>query len=103
ETGVRRALTMDLAALIPLVLKTSLGVVVFALGLSTSNGDLTHLLRRPSLLVRSILSMYVVMPIIAVAVAKAFALRPLVELALIVLSVSPVPPILPGKQSKAGG
>jgi BASS family bile acid:Na+ symporter len=61
------------------------------------------LLGRPWLLVRSMLAMNMVMPLLAVAIAALFDLRPELKVALILLSVAPVPPVLPGKQSKAGG
>lgn len=94
---------MDLAALVPLVAQLSIALIVFSIGLQASPGDLGFLFRWPSLLVRSILAMNVVMPLVALGVAAAFQLRPAVEVALIVLAVSPVPPILPKKQMKAGG
>jgi BASS family bile acid:Na+ symporter len=94
---------MNLAALLPVVLQVSIGLVVFCLALSAERGDLAYLLRRPSLLVRSVLAMNVVMPLLAVAISLLFKLRLQVEVALVLLSISPVPPVLPGKQSKAGG
>ena len=94
---------MTLAQLIPIVLKISIGLVVFCIALRAHPGDLTYLLGRPSLLVRSMLAMNVVMPVLAVAIAALFDLRPELKVALILLAVAPVPPVLPGKQSKAGG
>ena len=94
---------MTLDQLIPLLLQVSVGAVVFAIGLRTAPGDITSLLRRPSLLLRSLLAMLVLMPLLVAALAAAFDLRPEVELALLLLAVSPVPPVLPGKQAKAGG
>jgi BASS family bile acid:Na+ symporter len=94
---------MNLAQLLPIVLQVSIGLVVFCLALSAEPGDLAYLLRRPGLLVRSVLSMNVVMPLLAVALSLLFKLRLQVEVALVLLAVSPVPPVLPGKQSKAGG
>ena len=94
---------MDLAKLIPLVMQASIGLIVFCIGLRSTPGDLSYLLRRPSLLVRSLLAMNVIMPLVAIGLAVAFKLHPAVEAALVILSVSPVPPILPNKQSKAGG
>ena len=94
---------MTLAQLIPLLLQVSVGLVVFAVGLQSAPGDLTYLLRRPGLLVRSVLSMNVVMPLIAAGIAAGLHLRPEVETALVLLAVSPVPPILPNKEAKAGG
>ena len=34
---------------------------------------------------------------------RAFELRPSFEIALVALAISPVPPLLPGKEGKAGG
>ena len=94
---------MSLAQLVPIVLQVSIGLVVFCLALRAERGDLTYLLRHPALLVRSVLSMNVLMPLFALAVAALFKLRLEVEVALVLLALSPVPPVLPGKQGKAGG
>lgn len=94
---------MTLAQLIPLAINVSMFLIVFALGLNATLQDATWLFRRPALLVRSILSMNIVMLVFAVAVALLFDLHPAIEIAIVALAVSPVPPILPGKQEKAGG
>ena len=94
---------MDLATLIPLLLKASVVFIVFSLGLNARLDDALYLFRRPSELVRSLLSMNVIMPVFAAAMAALFDLHIAVEIALIALAVSPVPPILPKKEFKAGG
>jgi BASS family bile acid:Na+ symporter len=94
---------MTLAQLIPIVLPASLALVVFTLGLETSPGDHTYLLGRPALLVRSVLAMNVLTPLLAVGIAAVTRLAPETELAILLLAVSPVPPVLPKKQAKAGG
>jgi BASS family bile acid:Na+ symporter len=94
---------MELAQLVPLVLKVSIGLIVTSVAMTATPGDVTSLLRRPALLVRSLLAMNVVMPALAVAMAAAFGLKPALEVALILLAVSPVPPILPKKQIQTGG
>lgn len=94
---------MTLAQLIPLMINISIFLIVFALGLKTEKGDLVYLLDRRSLMVRSILSMNVIMVVVAVAIAALFDLAPAIEIALVALAISPVPPILPTKQEKAGG
>src|SRR5262245_24394819 len=94
---------MDLAQLVPLVLKVSIGLIVASVAMTATPGDVTSLLRRPALLVRSLLAMNVVMPALAVVMAVAFGFKPELEAALILLAVSPVPPILPKKQIQAGG
>ena len=92
-----------LAKLLPLLLQISIGAIVVSMALRSQGGELASLLRRPSLLLRSVLSMNVVTPLIAAGLAAAFSLRPAVEAALLLLAVAPVPPVLPGKQTKAGG
>jgi BASS family bile acid:Na+ symporter len=94
---------MTLAQLIPVLLQLSVGLVVLGLGLQTAPGDLIYLLRRPALLVRSVLAMNVVTPLVAAAIATGLHLAPELEVALVLLAVSPVPPVLPKKQVKAGG
>ena len=94
---------MTLVTLITIALVISLIVMVFALGLSTKLDDVTFLLRRPGLLLRSILAMNVIMLGFAVALAKLFDLDPAIEIAVIALALSPVPPLLPGKQISTGG
>ena len=80
-----------------------MALMVFCVGLHARIADLAYLVERPSLLLRSLLAMNVIMPAIAVGIALAFDLNHPLEVALIALAVSPVPPILPGNQLKAGG
>lgn len=94
---------MTIQEIIPLALTASIFLLVFSLGLHATIDDALSLFRRPSLLFRSILSMNLIMLAVAVAAGLIFNLHPAVKVALIALAVSPVPPILPGKQQKAGG
>jgi len=93
---------MSVTAVILLVLKASIILSVFAIGLKATFADATSLFRRPGVLLRAFLSMYVLMPVMAVA-ASAFDLHPAVKIALVVIAVSPTPPIFPKKALKAGG
>ncbi|TDR89910.1 Na+-dependent transporter [Enterovirga rhinocerotis] len=94
---------IDSAQILGLTLNVSIFLVVFALGLKTQRGDAVYLYTRPSLLLRSLLAMNVVMVVVAVVINALFDLPLPVEVALIALAVSPVPPVLPAKQTKAGG
>ena len=94
---------MDLKQLVVLALQVSVVCTVVGFGLRTTVHDLLYLVRRPGLLARSFLAMFVVMPVVAVLLAVFFDFRPTVERALIFLSVSPMPPLLPLKETKAGG
>jgi bile acid:Na+ symporter, BASS family len=94
---------MSAATLILLAVQLSLVLMVFSIGLGASVGDVTYLFRQPKLLIRSLLSLNVVMPLFAVALAKSFDFTPLVKAALVLLAISPLPPIFPKKSQKAGG
>jgi BASS family bile acid:Na+ symporter len=89
--------------LVVLALQVSVLLTVFGFGLQTTVHELLYLVRRPGLLARSLVAMFVVMPIVAVAVVRVFELRPAFEIALVALAISPVPPLLPKKEGKAGG
>jgi len=94
---------MTFQQLTGLVLQASIVMTVFGFGLQATVADILYLLRRPALLVRSIGAMYLVMPLVAIALATTFNLLPSVRIAMIALALSPMPPLLPGKQGKAGG
>jgi BASS family bile acid:Na+ symporter len=94
---------MTLQQAIMLALQVSILMTVFGFGLRATPGDVLYVVRRPALLGRSLVAMLVIMPIAAVALASAFELRPSVEIALVALSISPIPPVLPGREQKAGG
>jgi BASS family bile acid:Na+ symporter len=94
---------MTVAELLPLVLRLSIIILVFTIGLGTAPRELTYLARHPGQLIRSLVAMNLVMPLIAVAIAKLFTLDRPVMIMLIALALSPVPPILPKKIIKAGG
>ena len=94
---------MSSAAVVVIIVKASIALLVFGLGLHGTMRDATHLLRHPHLLARALLSMSVVMPIAAMLIAMMFQLQPAVKVALIALAMSPVPPFLPSRALKAGG
>ena len=94
---------MTLAQLLALAIQVSMALGVLWVGLNATPADLAYLFRKPGLLARSLIAMNVVLPLFAVAIAVVFQLHPAVEIALVVLSMSPVPPVLPKKEMKAGG
>jgi bile acid:Na+ symporter, BASS family len=94
---------MDSGSILLLVIKSSIVLTVLGLGLNATWQDATSVFRQPGLLVRSVLSMNVIMPLVATGFVVAFNLPPSVEIALVALAISPVPPILPKKEMKAGG
>lgn len=94
---------MNMVAIILLALKASIILSVFVIGLKATLADAVFLFRRPNYLIRALLSMNVLMPLVALVIGEAFALHPAVKIALVAISVSPIPPILPNKALKAGG
>jgi BASS family bile acid:Na+ symporter len=94
---------MNSEAVIRLAVKASLELLVLGVGLNAQPNDAAHLLRQPGLFVRSVVSMNVIMPLLALWLAIVFDLRPPVKLALFCTMLSPVPPFLPAKVTYSGG
>jgi bile acid:Na+ symporter, BASS family len=95
--------TMTIAQLVPLIAQFSMTLIIFAVGLGVAPGDVGRLLERRGLLLRAVLAMNIAMPAFALAMVLLFDLSPAVEIALVATALAPVPPILPGKELKAGG
>jgi bile acid:Na+ symporter, BASS family len=94
---------MSVIDLIRVAVLLSIALIVIGFALLSTWRDATSLFRQPSLLLRSLLAMNVILPLFAVLVVKFFTLRPAIEIVLICLAVSPVPPFLPQKQLKVAG
>lgn len=94
---------MDPKQLVLLVFQVSIIFTVFGFGLKATPHDLLYVLRRPGLLARSLIAMFLVMPVVALALSYAFNFPRLVEIDLIALSLAPTPPLLPGRESRSGG
>lgn len=89
--------------MVALVMKIAITASVFGCGLGCRLEDVTWLWRRPGLLLRSVLAMYVVVPLVAVLMVRLLHLSGTVEAALMFLSVSAGAPLLPKKLLKLGG
>jgi BASS family bile acid:Na+ symporter len=85
-----------------LVLKLSVVALIFAIGLGSTPADLVYLWRRPGQLVRSLLAMYVVVPVAALVMARTLPLPIAVKTAILVLAISAGAPLLPRKLMKLG-
>ena len=89
--------------LVIVALQVSILSTVFGFGLKTRSEDMLYLVRRPGLLVRSLIAVFLIVPVVAIVLDMMFDFRPTLEVVLVALSLSPVPPLLPAKESKAGG
>ena len=80
-----------------LLLKFSVAGLILAIGMGSTLRDLLYLWRRPGLLLRSLLAMYVAVPLVALLVAKTLSLPAGIEVAILVLAISAGAPLLPRK------
>ena len=91
-----------MTAALLVVLKSCVVVMLCAIGIGSTLADLTYLLRRPSLLFRSLFAMYVAMPLAALAIVRVFPLPVGVRAAILVLAISAGAPLLPRKLMTLG-
>lgn len=94
---------MTMQALIMLGIQASILGTVFCYGLQATVHDALHLVRHRSLLLRSLLSMFLVMPVAALVIVGTLPLPRPTQIVLVALAISPIPPMLPKKEGKAGG
>ncbi len=88
--------------LLLIALKVSVGVLILAIGLGSTFADLLYIWRRPALLLRSLLAMYVLVPLAAVLLVGLLPVSAAVKAALLVLAVSAGAPLLPRKLGAFG-
>jgi len=86
-----------MTATLLLLLKLSVVLIILAIGMDSTPRDLAYLWRQPGLLLRSLLAMYVLVPLAALILVKVLTLPPGVEIGLLVLAVSAGAPLLPRK------
>jgi bile acid:Na+ symporter, BASS family len=89
---------MSTGQLVRTTLLLSVLLIVFSVALRCTPRALTSLIRNPSLLVRSLISMNVLLPLFVALMVAVVELRPAIAIALVALSISPMPPFLPRKQ-----
>jgi BASS family bile acid:Na+ symporter len=88
---------------LPLLVSLSLAALVLAVGLDAEIDDLLYFLRNPRKLLNAFLAISVAVPVVAVIAALALPLGPVSKAGLILMAVSPLPPLAPGKELKLGG
>jgi BASS family bile acid:Na+ symporter len=94
---------MDAKTLVMLTFLVSILCTVFSYGLRIAIGDLQYLVRRPALLVRSLVAVLVIMPALAVLLVRLSVIQRSAEIVLVALAISPVPPLLLQREQKGGG
>jgi BASS family bile acid:Na+ symporter len=86
-----------------LALQVSVIATVFGFGLNATTADVLGVVRHPGLLARTLISVFVIMPLIAVTLVRSFGFPMTVEVVLVALAISPVPPLLPQREGRSGG
>lgn len=94
---------MDPKSVLILVFQLAIAGTVFGYGLKATRDDVAYVLHHPGLLLRSFLAVMVVMPALVVVFVKALDLPHTTEVLLVALAVSPIPPLLINRESKAAG
>jgi BASS family bile acid:Na+ symporter len=92
-----------LKQIIPLLLTVSLGLIVVAAGLGSARGDFVYVLRNGRLLSRSVLAICILPLLFALAVVAIFPLPRPAMAGILLMGLSPVPPLMMGKALKFGG
>jgi len=80
----------------------SLLVLVLAIGLDATVDDLFHILQRPRLLIRGVLSVNVIVPLAAALLTALFPQPPAVKAGILLMAISAIPPTLPKDELEAG-
>jgi BASS family bile acid:Na+ symporter len=90
--------------LIPILITLSLALMVVVPALTSTRGEFVYVFRRPRLLLRSLIAIDIVPLIAAIAIVALFpGIALAAKAAIILMAISPVPPLVPGKALKAGG
>ena len=89
--------------IIPILLTISLAGLVFTVGLKSVQGDLVYVLRRPTRLIKALIAVDVIPVVAAVLLTLFLPLDPLVKAGIVLMAISPVPPLVPGQELGLGG
>ena len=86
-----------MTAILLSLLKLSVVALLLAIGMLTTKKEITYLWRRPRLLLRSLLTMYVLVPLAAIVFVSIIPMDEGLKLAVFVLAISAGAPLLPKK------
>lgn len=89
--------------LISIAFQVSVFATVLGYGMHSDRADVEYVLRRPRLLVLSLLAMFVVMPVVALAMEVYLDFPHAARVGLVVIALSPIPQLLPKNLVSSGG
>lgn len=94
---------MDPAQILKLAIVGSIVLIAFSIGLARPPGTILRGLSDTGGNARAMLAMFVALPLFTLLLTWLLPMDPSARVALLALSVSPMPPILPLKERKLGG
>jgi BASS family bile acid:Na+ symporter len=94
---------MDMMLAVKLLAVFSLLMLVLSFGMETRLSEAFAFLQAPGRSARAMVAMFGVVPAVALGLALWLPLVPATIFALVALSVSPMPPVFPGKGATVGG
>ncbi|MGA8047620.1 MAG: bile acid:sodium symporter [Dermatophilaceae bacterium] len=94
---------MSVFSVIGAVFQIAVALTVIGYGLSAKRSDIWHVFRRPRLLIVSVLAMFVVMPVVALALELYLDFDHATRVAVVVLALTPIPALLPRTEIATGG
>jgi BASS family bile acid:Na+ symporter len=89
--------------IIPILLSLSLAGLVVTVGLNASPRDLLYVVRRPVMLLKAIVAVDVIPPAAAILLTLILPIDTVVKAGIVLMALSPVPPLVPGQQLSVGG
>jgi bile acid:Na+ symporter, BASS family len=93
---------MDPASILKLIIVSSVVLIVVSIGMNVRPGTALAFLKSPIPVSKAMLAMFVAMPLFTLLITWWLPLENSARIALLALSVSPMPPLLPRKEVKLG-
>lgn len=93
---------MDAKELVPLLAQGALFLIVASFALKAHARDLLAAMRHSGLLLRGIIAVNIVVPATAVLISSLLPIDPIVRIGIVLMAVSPLAPLVPGKLMKGG-
>lgn len=93
---------MDMKQLAPLILQIALILMIGSIGLRAKWRDVLSAVTDFRGLLRALLAVNVVVPLVAVLTCMVLPIEPAIKAGIIIMAVSPLAPLVPGKLIKAG-
>jgi len=90
-------------SLVGIIVQGSMILMILGVAMQSKWSDIGQFVRQPVLVLKGVLAINVIVPLVATIVALALPLPLHVEVALILMAISPLAPLVPTKAIKEGG